>query len=129
MEGQKKSGSDLQQCINWLHIELPKRFKEAPKSNEIRWLFSIELHDERRLRCALCARACLPAGVRARACVRGWVAGWTAAWVGGRWMGVACAERLSLAFGARARGLAGLLASRVCLLLHKIATRCVCVFC
>jgi hypothetical protein len=39
MEGQKKSGNDLQQCVEWLHAELPKRSKEAPKSNEMWWLF------------------------------------------------------------------------------------------
>ena len=39
MEGQKKSGNDLQQCVDWLHAELPKRSKEAPKSNEMWWLF------------------------------------------------------------------------------------------
>jgi hypothetical protein len=39
MEGQTKSGSDLYQGISWLHIELPKPFKEAPKSHKMWWLF------------------------------------------------------------------------------------------
>jgi hypothetical protein len=35
----RKSGNDLQQCVEWLLAELPKRSKEAQKSTEMWWLF------------------------------------------------------------------------------------------
>jgi hypothetical protein len=128
MEGQKKSGSDLQQCINWLHIELPKRFKEAPKSNEIRWLFSIELHDERRLRCALCA-ACLRVCALVRACVGGWLGGRLRGWVVGGWMWRAWSACLLLLVHARVGWLACWLLVFVCFFIRLRQDVCVCVFC